>query len=616
MVFNSDRCTTRRDSAARCSLMAFGVGLLATVSAAHAGGPIAVQPIAGQPLVGLTPAQLALFDAGRERYTHVLTTTEGLGPTFNQTSCGGCHANPVGATGSIVVHRFGFSDGMGGFDPLPGGSLLQEQAISVKGVPDCHEYIPPEANVHSRRVTNGSIAYGLVEAIPDSALLAHAALGRGTAHMVPAFEDDKGAPLRVGRFGWKAQVATVLTFSADAGLNELGLTNRFVTEENAPNGNTALLAQCDLVADPEDSTALGGAPFQFIDRITHFQRYLAAPPQTPKSGMTGETLFMQIGCGTCHVPSFTTSRRATGASDVTSLEPAIAGKTIKTYGDFLLHNMGLLGDGIVQGTGTQERIKTAPLWGVRFRRPIIHDGRVPNFQGHFAEGIIAAVEWHNVSGSDAAPSAARFLSGLPICLLDPNDPAKGYDCGSATGSYPVVAAGVSPAQRAKIVAFLDSLGRREFDPDGNGSVDLADFQSFHQCFGGGPYSADDICAVHDINQDGFVTLADYQAFASQYSGINGDCNGNGVQDLQDILVGTSLDRDLNGFPDECLCTGDLDGNFEINSVDLGILLVSWSLPATSPGCGGFQPCVADLNGDGFVNSLDLGMLLVNWGLCY
>src|SRR5690606_1583781 len=153
-------------------------------------------------------------------------------------------------------------------------------------------------------------------------------------------EDEPGAPLRAGRFGWKAQVATVLTFSADAAQNEMGLSNRFLPFDNAPNGDLDLLALCDTVPEPEDGPDEEG--LHFIDRITDFQRYIAPPPQTPKSGMTGEAIFISIGCAKCHIPEWTTRNDG-------DLEDAIRGKTIKPYSDFLLHDMGELGDGIVQG---------------------------------------------------------------------------------------------------------------------------------------------------------------------------------------------------------------------------------------------------------------------------
>ena len=169
--------------------------------------------------------------------------------------------------------------------------------------------------------------------------------------MVPLLEDP-GAPLVVGKFGWKAQVGTLLTFSGDATLNEMGITNSLVGSENAPNGDQALLAQCDLVMDPEEPLVDG---VLFIDRITDFQRFLAPPPQTPKNGMAGEVIFNDIGCAVCHVPEFTSG---------VAPEAALTNITFRPYGDSLLHNMGSLGDGISQGDALELEMKTPPLWGI------------------------------------------------------------------------------------------------------------------------------------------------------------------------------------------------------------------------------------------------------------
>ncbi len=257
---------------------------------------------------------------------------------------------------------------MGGvFDPLEarGGSLLQRFAID----PAALETVPAEANTIAQRESTPLFGLGLVEAIPDEAILALAARAkpdgvRGRAAMVT---DVASGERRVGRFGWKAQQATLLSFSADAYLNEMGITNRFFPVENAPNGNAALLAAFDRSADPEDrvdpDTGRGD-----VDALADFMRFLAPPPRLVQSGSAraGENLFAQIGCTTCHVPSMTTARHAIGA---------LSEKPVNLYSDLLLHDMGSLNDGIGQADARPNEMKTPPLWGLRVSAPYLHDGR-------------------------------------------------------------------------------------------------------------------------------------------------------------------------------------------------------------------------------------------------
>lgn len=181
-------------------------------------------PAAGQlggPLLNLTPAQLADFLAGREEFENVETPASGLGPIFNNVSCAACHFVPVtGGASEIFVTRFGRVVN-GQFNPLTekGGSLLQQFAIN----PAAREVIPREANVIARRQTTPLFGLGLLEAIPDGAISQTALRPnpdgvKGRAAVVP---DVVSGQMRVGRFGWKAQQATLLAFAGDAYLNEM-----------------------------------------------------------------------------------------------------------------------------------------------------------------------------------------------------------------------------------------------------------------------------------------------------------------------------------------------------------------------------------------------------------
>ncbi len=377
----------------------WAVGFILLVVPAGLGVETAVaqpvlQPSAGAPLTDLTAAQRDRFDFGKLAYMGFIVA-DGIpasGPNRNGTHCSFCHDSPIGGVGLRTVTHFGRVTG-GVFDPLEalGGTLLQNVSNGV-----CPEAIPPEANVTFERVTPGAMGYGLIEAIPDAALMALEAAPpspnvSGRAHMVRALEDAPAAPLRVGRFGWKAILPTTLSFSGDAARNELGVTNRLIPTEPAPNGNVAILAKCDLDPDPEDGPgflAQVGSDSPFIDVLTDFQRFLAAPPQTPRSGMTGEALFMSVGCGDCHVPAFTTA-------DDAALEPALRNQTIRPYADFLLHDMGALTD-FPQGDASASEFRTTPLWGLRLRPVALHDGSVARFDfGDFGQFMATVSTRHD-----------------------------------------------------------------------------------------------------------------------------------------------------------------------------------------------------------------------------
>jgi hypothetical protein len=550
----------------RLPLVAIAVAGVASTS--FAGGP-ELQPKAGGPLSGLTSTQLQLFNQGRIDYQTPFGAATGLGPIMNKSNCQSCHSNPIGGWGSISVTRFG-ADDKGEFVPLEelGGSLLQSLSIDV----GCRETIPAEATIIATRVTNSSMAFGLIEAIPDGAIAANAdpddADGDGISgrvHWVLPLESSPKSPLRAGRFGWKAQVATVLSFSADATRNELGITNALIPTESAPNGDAALLAACDTLADPEDHADDSG--FTFIERVTHFQRYLAQPPQTPKSGMSGEVVFNAIGCNKCHVAEWTTA-------NVKGLEAAIRNQTIRPYSDFLVHDMGTLGDGVQEGDANEQEMRTPTLWNLRTRDPMLHDGSASG--GTFAERVSVAILAHGPFGEGAA-SAAAFEA-------------------------------LSASDRSKLIAFLDSLGRNEFDFDGDSFVDLLDFATLVACKTSSGVTPDDACAIGDVDQNGAIDTVDATAFVAAFvrdgNDAPGDCDGDGVDNLVEIFAGAP-DVNGDGIPDNCpaACIGDLNNDGTVNAVDLAAMLNAWG------GAGG------DLNGDGATNAADLAALLNAWGPC-
>lgn len=468
-------------SKARVSVFLVGMLLAAPIPPGSAQSP-GVQPRMGDPVQGLSGTELARFFAGKsEGFEFQFPIAAGLGPIFNDVNCSGCHNQPAsGGAGSKSVTRFGIAATMTTpFDPLDGtgpsglslgGSLQQSESIGA----GCEEVVPVEADFTIQRRTSSVFGAGLVESIDDADILIReanppAAWISGRVHWVQPPEGPAG--LRAGRFGWKAQEATAMGFSSGASLNEQGITNDFAMVENAPNGNAAALAACDTVAEPEDVP--DGFGFRRIDRMTDFQRFTAPPPQTPKSGMSGEALFVSVGCADCHVASaYTTNAVA---------EAALSNKQIKPYSDFLLHDIGT-GDGVVQGGATGEEFRTVPLWGLRPRigGGMLHDGRGfdnnnPSDDNH----LLLTIDMHE---NEAAPSRVAFQA-------------------------------LAGADRQRVLQFLKSLGQLEFDYEGDHDVDSLDwfFLDFDGLFSGPGafYDADDPAAVADLDQDGDFDLVDF-----------------------------------------------------------------------------------------------------------
>lgn len=361
----------------------------------------------GSALPGLTDEQLAAFIDGRADFRTAETVGSGLGPIFNDVSCVACHdAGGTGGASRRTVTRFGRTVD-GGFDPLEslGGSLLQQRAID----PAVREVVPREANTVARRVTTPLFGAGLIDAIPDSAIVLGSLRTKppGIAGKVSVVKDVASGENRIGRFGWKAQQATLLAFSGDAYRNEMGITNRLFPTENAPNGNTALLARFDHVADYEDQAdPVDGR--SDIDRVADFMRLLAPPARgnaTPAS-LAGERIFATLDCAVCHTPTM-----RTGKNDIAALSE----KTVALYSDLLLHDMGGLGDGIAQGTAGPRDMRTAPLWGLRARPTWLHDGRANTvdqaIRAHVGEAQISRERYEVLAATERAQLLA-FLDTL------------------------------------------------------------------------------------------------------------------------------------------------------------------------------------------------------------
>jgi CxxC motif-containing protein (DUF1111 family) len=308
--------------------------------------------------------------------------TTGLGPVYNATSCSECHQNPVsGGASQITEIRAGHKDSNGNFvNPtvtIKGGTIEGRSIIDDRAIcPDAQEHVPETEDIRTQRAVLNTLGDGFVEAIDDNTLTDIASrqpsLSGGQIHgeaiQVPIFEAP--GQTRIGRFGWKDQHGSLLSFAADAYLNEMGITSRL-----RPKDTTTV---CKVTNDAEDTPdELGLAD---IDRFAQFVRGTKAPPRDTTLASTpdaqaGQRIFEGIGCNICHVESLTTAPTGTVLNGGTFVAPAALGnKIIHPFGDFLLHDVGT-GDGIVQ-VGPQDtatKLRTAPLWGLRTKTRFMHD---------------------------------------------------------------------------------------------------------------------------------------------------------------------------------------------------------------------------------------------------
>ena len=362
----------------------------------------------GNPLPGITAEEFELFRIGLDDFLEVEDAGEGLGPAFNGLGCAQCHSVPaVGGISPVSELRAGYLDEEGNFEVVGGGTLYHLFALPNQ---ECQPRIPPEANVIARRVPIPLFGAGLVEAVPDETILALAdpedANGDGISGRAGVIIDVGTGRERVGRFGWKAQQATLLAFGADAYLNEMGITNDLFPNEVANGVDPERLALCDPVPDPEDGpeplTGLRG-----IDAFEAFMRFLAPLDRGEISDpvVRGEQVFEMVGCTSCHVPVLMTGRSA---------NPIFDRRPVPLYSDLLLHEVGT-GDGIQQAAAAPNEIRTPALWGLRFRRPLLHDGSASTvgeaILRHGAEATAATDAYRELPGDDRDALLA-FLDSL------------------------------------------------------------------------------------------------------------------------------------------------------------------------------------------------------------
>jgi CxxC motif-containing protein (DUF1111 family) len=349
------------------------------------------------------------FNADRAVFEERDDNSKGLGPVFNAQSCAECHQNPTtGGISQVTELRAGHFDGTN-FTDHTGGSLINDRAIN----PAFQERVLGAFEVRTFRTSLNTLGDGFVEAIDSNTLVAIAngqpAAMRGQFIQVPVVE--AAGALRGGRFGWKNQNSSLLSFAGDAYVNEQGITNRLFPTDNTSNGTVV----SDGVADPEDTD-------NDIDVFAEFMRSTGVPPRDTALAATadaqaGSALFNQVGCAACHVRNITTAPPGTVINQgAFTIPPALGNKLIHPFSDFLLHDVGT-GDGIVQNGGqtTRNKLRTPPLWGSRSRDRLMHDGetltRNEAILRHAGEATSVINSYRNLS-TDQKNQLITFLNSL------------------------------------------------------------------------------------------------------------------------------------------------------------------------------------------------------------
>src|ERR1700693_59462 len=350
--------------------------------------------------------------ADQVKFEGVEQVSDGLGPLYNAQSCADCHQSPVsGAASQVTELRVGHNRADGRFrtpdipiahgaEVVTGRSLVNDRAICPNAAfPDkeIQERVPETETIRTLRLSLNLLGDGFVEAVADQTFIDLSKQQCKSSHgkicgqilYVPIVEAP--GQMGVGRFGWKDQHASLLSFAGDAYLNEMGITNRL-----QPNEVTNL---CNSASEPNDRPGSDG--LSDIDRFARFIRATKAPARDSQlansaTAKKGLDLFDKIGCATCHIETLTTAPAGTRINGGTFTIPAALGSiTFHPYGDFLMHDVGT-GDGILQATrehyghrvfqmmsgylskqyfeSSRNKIRTAPLWGVRLRPRLMHDG--------------------------------------------------------------------------------------------------------------------------------------------------------------------------------------------------------------------------------------------------
>jgi CxxC motif-containing protein (DUF1111 family) len=441
------------------------------------------------------------FDDDRIEFEEVETFEDGLGPVYNNTACVSCHQTPVtGGSSQIAELRAGHfgpnpdpkASQRIAFIEHPGGSLVHQRAVVMPPPQDTtitiQEHVRPEDTNRTLRMSTNILGGGFVEAISDIALIdtldkqISPQFGdlRGTVVLAPVSTAVDESQERVGRFGWKSQHASLLDFSADAYINEMGITSPLQPNENTSDGTP--VPQFDGNKDDPEDEAENDHPFgEDVEAFTRFMRSTKAPPRNSKATgqdvSAGEKLFRdnnKTGCAICHVPEWTTLPPTSvlpGAFPKDGIGKYLGNQIIEPFSDFLLHDVGT-GDGIVQTQHAQfpsrSRARIRPLAGVTD-----FSSRQQRHAGHIRELL------RGDKTTDVAPNrralggdlidTARMIRTAPLWGLRVR-PQLLHDGSAVTIEEAILKHSgqaekvkinfrdvLTPAERRQLLAFLNSL---------------------------------------------------------------------------------------------------------------------------------------------------------------
>ncbi len=348
--------------------------------------PVHAQSTLGSPLAGLSSGQTSLFNTGFLEFNVKWDPDHGLGVVYTNRDCANCHALPAagGTSPTMRTTFFGALNSDGSFNPLTseGGFILQPLSISnlVRSCIIVPEKVPTDATLTSQRLPPELFGDGLVDAIADSSITGFAGnKGQGVDGMTNMVADWNGK-VRPGRFGSKAQFASLIQAVGQAFSHDIGVTNNVNLSEDCPNASPAapnmvcpnLPPVCIKAKEPNDTN--GKETIQIMD----YPALLA--PNPPSTDTAGMALFVSTGCSLCHNPAYTTPANvkllASFTGGKTSVVNALSNQTVNLYSDLLIHHMGPgLADCMEFGQAQGDQWKTQSLWGLNSRTVYLHDGR-------------------------------------------------------------------------------------------------------------------------------------------------------------------------------------------------------------------------------------------------